>query len=98
MEALYVLSGLGIVALVAEILNFKKVLNILVVIGLLVAGWLLVRDWNEASAYFNNMIIITPQSKAIIVLMIAITIFWIWMATDYLQAEGTETDRTSLII
>jgi NADH-quinone oxidoreductase subunit N len=98
MEALYVISGLGITSLVAEVFNFKKWLNALVIVGLLAACWLLIIDWNEAAAYFNNMIIITAQTRAVILLMLIITIFWIWMSIDYLAVEETKTDRTSLIL
>src|SRR5689334_1396812 len=98
MEPLYVISGLGIVSLVAEVFDFKKFLNVLVALGLLAASWFLIRDWNEAAAFFNNMIILTSQSRAIILLMIIITLLWIWMSLDYLEADETKTDRTSLIL
>ena len=98
MNALYVISGLGILSLVAEVANFKRLLNALVLIGLAVAVFLLVQDWDVSASYFSNMIVISQQTRAIILLMIIVAALWIWMSTDYLNPEETKTDRTSLIL
>ena len=98
MNALYVISGLGILSLVAEIVNLKRLLNGLVLLGLAAAAFLLVIDWNVSASYFNNMVIISQQTRGFILLMVAVTALWIWMSMDYLNAEETKTDRTSLIL
>jgi NADH-quinone oxidoreductase subunit N len=98
MNALYVISGLGILSLVAEVANFKRWLNALVLIGLAAAAYLLVQDLGSSASFFNNMIILSRPTKLIILLMVVVSAFWIWMSTDYLNPEETQTDRTSLIL
>jgi len=98
MNAIYVISGLGILALVAEVFSFQRLLNALVLIGLVAAAFLLVKDGETSTAYFNNMIILSEAARGAILLMIIITALWVWMSTDYLAPEETKTDRTSLIL
>jgi NADH-quinone oxidoreductase subunit N len=98
MNALYVISGLGILSLIAEVFNFKRLLNALVLVGLGTAAYLLIQDVDAAGSYFNNMIILSRPIKLIILLMVVVAGFWIWMSTDYLNPEETQTDRTSLIL
>jgi NADH-quinone oxidoreductase subunit N len=98
MNALYVISGLGILSLVSEVFNFRKVLNYLVLLGLVAAGGLLVLEWNISESYFNDMIILYPGNRAFILLMVAVTFFWILMSWDYLSQPENQTDRTSLAL
>jgi NADH-quinone oxidoreductase subunit N len=98
MNALYVISGLGILSLVAEIANLRRILNWVVLIGLGVAAFLLIQDWNVSASYFNNMVIISQQTRGFILLMVIVAALWIWMSLDYLNVEETKTDRTSLIL
>jgi NADH-quinone oxidoreductase subunit N len=98
MNALYVISGLGILSLVAEIANLKRLLNGVVLIGLAIAAFLLIKDWNVSASYFNNMVIISQQTRGFILLMVIVAALWIWMSLEYLNVEETKTDRTSLIL
>ena len=98
MNALYVISGLGILSLVAEIANLRRLLNGLVLLGLAVAAFLLIKDWNVSASYFNNMVIISQQTRGFILLMVIVAALWIWMSLEYLNHEETKTDRTSLIL
>jgi NADH-quinone oxidoreductase subunit N len=53
MNALVILSGLGILALFAEIFNFKRALFPLVLLGLIVTFLLNVFDWDTIRNPFN---------------------------------------------
>jgi NADH-quinone oxidoreductase subunit N len=98
MNALYVISGLGILSLIAEVFNFRRALNILVLIGLAAAAFLLIQDLEASASFFNNMIILSKPVKLTILLMVVVAAFWIWMSADYLNPDETQTDRTSLIL
>lgn len=98
MNALYVISGLGILSLVAEVFNLNKALYFLVLLGLATAAGLLIMDWNTADSYFNNMIIIYPANRMYLLLMVIVTFFWILMSGDYLNQTENQTDRTSLVL
>jgi NADH-quinone oxidoreductase subunit N len=98
MNALYVISGLGILTLVAEFANFRRLLTPLIFIGLLVAGWFVWIDWGTATTYFQEMLFFDQSSLAFAGLIIDVTLFWFWMASPWLQTESHQTDRMSLVL
>ena len=98
MNAIYTIAGLAILSLIAEVFNFRKALNYLVLLGLGTAAVLIILDWNNSASYYNNMIILYPENKPFILLMIVISILWIFMSWDYLSHEENQTDRTSLVL
>ena len=98
MNAIYIISGLGILSLVAEVFNFRKALNVLVLMGLLAAAAQLILDWNASNSYFNNMIILHAGNRPFILLMVMVTFFWILMAWQYLNQSESHTDRMALVM
>ena len=55
MKALIIVSLLGVVAMMAEVLRFKKILLPMVVLGLLGALATLTGEWNTGIRHFNDM-------------------------------------------
>jgi NADH-quinone oxidoreductase subunit N len=98
MNALYVISGLGIITLVAEFANFRRILPAIVMIGLVGAGALVLMDWGTSTAYFQDMLIFDQPALAFAGLIIDITIFWFWMASSWFHTDSHQTDRTSLVL
>lgn len=56
MNGLFIISGLGILAMLAEILKFRKAVLPLVLVGLAVAFAANLREWQTPITWFNNMI------------------------------------------
>ena len=57
MKALLLVSGLGFLGILSEILNFKKFIYKLSIVGLLAAIVVTFLEWdNPTPAYFNNMV------------------------------------------
>ena len=56
MNSVFVLSGLGILSLLAEIFNFRRALFPIVILGLIAAAVLFILDWNTAQSHYNNML------------------------------------------
>jgi NADH-quinone oxidoreductase subunit N len=98
MNALLVICGLGIAALVAEIINFKKWLTILVIIGLLAAIVTIFLDFGTSSMHFSEMLQFDNFSLAFSGLIVVATVFWFWLADDYFRLQPHVTDRTALIL
>ena len=98
MNAVFVLSGLGIVTLLAEIFNFRKALFPIVVLGLIVSAALLVMDWNLHLSYFSNMLHFDNYAIAFSIGITVIAVLWFLMSTDYFHDNTHVTDHFALIV
>jgi len=98
MNALLVICGLGIAALVAEIVNFRKWLTAVVVIGLLAAVATIFADFGTSTMHFSDMLQFDNFSLAFSGLIVVTTIFWFWMSNDYFRLQPHVTDRTALVL
>jgi NADH-quinone oxidoreductase subunit N len=58
MKGLLIISGLGIIAMLAEIFKFKKLLLPIVLLGIVAAYAFNFMEWNNGMSisYFDNMI------------------------------------------
>jgi NADH-quinone oxidoreductase subunit N len=98
MNALFVITGLGIFSLLAEFGNLKKWLTGFVVAGLAAAVVLAALDWNTAVPYFSHMLVFDNLALAFTALISILTIIWFWLSADYFTTGTHRTDRTSLIV
>ncbi|HEY9049834.1 MAG TPA: NADH-quinone oxidoreductase subunit N [Ohtaekwangia sp.] len=102
MNALFVITGLGIVSLLAEFGNLKRWLTAFVIIGMIAAVGLAVADWihhgDEATMYFSNMLVFDNLALAFTILIGLATIIWFWLSADYFATQTHRTDRTSLVV
>lgn len=99
MNALYIVCGLGLTALVAELFNVRKILSFLVIIGLAAGIGLTIPELGTSVAYFTRMVVFDNYASAFSILIMAVTILWFWMAQDYFNQDIAHyTDRASLIL
>jgi NADH-quinone oxidoreductase subunit N len=98
MNALYLICGLGIASLIAEIINFKKWLVVLAAIGVALAALVATTDWNTSSSYFNDMLHVDNISIAFSILICLAGALWFWMAHNYFHDETHITDQAALIL
>src|ERR1041384_3566590 len=100
MNSLFVIAGVGILALVAEIVNLKRWLTLVVIVGL--AGALAFLPWYtshaESAPVFNDMLLFDGPAVAFTWLIVIVTVFWLWMSAGYLREGQHQTDKTSLVI
>ena len=97
MNSLYVICGLGIAALIAEILNMRKRLTAFLIIGLAAAAILVVFDWGTNAAYFSNMVVFDKFSLAFIALISVVSVAWLWMCGEYFKDQH-QTDKSALVL
>jgi len=97
MNALFVICGIGVFALIAEIFNLKKWVTIISFVGLLAAIAVSIRDWSMISYYYNGMMHFDRFSIAFTTLVLVIAAFWFWMSGNYFENEAHRTDKIALL-
>jgi NADH-quinone oxidoreductase subunit N len=99
MNALYVICGLGVVSLVAEVVNLKKGLLFVMMAGIVGAAVLISRDWNTSQSYFSDMLLFDNKAIAFTILICCVSVLWLWMATPSLIEEKVHaTDQIALVL
>lgn len=98
MISVFILSGLGVFSLLAEIFNLRKWLFPVVILGLLLSAVLLALDWNEGTAYYSNMLIFDNYAVAFSIVLSLIAALWFLMSKDYFENTTNVTDHFSLIL
>jgi NADH-quinone oxidoreductase subunit N len=98
MKSIIALTGLGILSLLSEIFNFKKLLMPLVVIGLFACIGFAVYDWNTNIHYFNEMLVFDNPALGFTILICVVSLLWYWMSQSYFQAETHVTDHFAITL
>jgi NADH-quinone oxidoreductase subunit N len=100
MIALFIISLLGITALLAEILNFRKLLPAITLLGILAAMVAAIAEWNSPVSIpaFNNMLVFDHYALAFSVSLCLITFLWFIMAHHYHKTETAQADHYALIL
>jgi NADH-quinone oxidoreductase subunit N len=97
MNSLYVISGLGILALVAEIFSMRKWLTEVMMAGLVIAAGLVIMDWGTNAKLFSDMIVFDNFAFAFTALISIVAVLWFWMNGDYFK-DSHQTDKTALVL
>src|SRR4051812_48923806 len=100
MKGLFIISGLGILVMMAEIFKVKKGLLPLVLLGVLGAYVANFMEWNNnmSITLFNNMIVFDKVAIAFSGVILATAFFWFIMANDYFENETNVVDHFALVL
>lgn len=100
MKGFFIISGLGILAMLAEIFKFKKLLYPIVLIGILAAYVANFMEFNNNMSIevFNNMIHFDNMAVAFSGVIIITAFFWFILANDYFSAENSVADHFALVL
>lgn len=100
MKGLLIISGLGILAMLAEIFKFKKLVFPLVLLGVLGAYVGNFMEWNNPLVItaFDNMIAFDKVALAFSGVILATAFFWFIMANDYFENNSNMIDHISLVL
>jgi NADH-quinone oxidoreductase subunit N len=90
MNTLIAITGLGVLCLLFEILNFRKAIIPITIIGLLVVLGLTVSELNYTASYYNNMIVVSKFSSSFSALFIVLTIFLVALSHDFYENHQTK--------
>lgn len=100
MKGLFIISGLGILAMLAEVFKFKRLLYPVVLVGILAAYVANFMEFNNnmSIAAFNNMIRFDNVALAFSGVIIITAFFWFILANDYFSWESSVADHFSLVL
>ena len=98
MKSLLLLSGLGVLSLLAEIFNFKKWLFPAVIVGLVATIGVAVKDWNTTIHYYSDMMVFDNFAICFTVLICCIALLWFFMSQSYFTEETNVTDHFALVL
>lgn len=98
MNSVFILSGLGIFSLLAEVFNIRRWIFPVVILGLITSAMLLALDWNEATAYYSNMLTFDNYAVAFSILLSLTAVLWFLMSKDYFENTNNVTDHFALIL
>jgi len=90
MNTLIAITGLGVLCLLFEILNFRKAIVPITIIGLLAVLALTVSEFNSPMSYYNNMIVVSKYSTSFSSLFIVLTIFLVALSHDFYEDHPTK--------
>lgn len=100
MKGFLVISALGILAMLAEVLKFRKLLLPIIVIGILAAYALNFMEWSHpfSISYFENMIKFDQVALAFSGVILVTTFFWFLLANSNYENETTMVDHYALVL
>ena len=90
MNTLIYISGLGILSLIAEIFNARKIIVPITIIGLLVILGFNISTYNHLGTYYNNMMVVDKFSVAFSSLFILITVFLVALSHEFYKEQATK--------
>jgi len=97
MKELLLLSSLGVFALIAEMLNIRKLIYPLVIIGLLLNIGLCVNDFGQNELVYG-MLKLDRIALTFTILFSFIAILWFTFARDYFIDETNLSDHFALVL
>lgn len=103
MKAIIILSGLGVLALLAELFRFRKLLFPLVLLGLAgAAATAMSYGWFDDGKYWNDLYGGMIRFDGFAVLMSSVIIItallWFMMSQSYFKEESSKTDHYALVL
>lgn len=100
MKGLLIISGLGILAMLAEIFKFKKLLLPIVLLGIALAFITNYMEWKNGMSipYFDNMIGFDRPAIAFSGIIILTAFFWFILANDYFEGDSNLVDHFALVL
>jgi NADH-quinone oxidoreductase subunit N len=83
MNTLIAITGLGVLCLLFEIFNLRKIIVPMTVIGLVAILGLTAYEFDINQSYYNNMVVVNHFSMAFSALFIVLTIFLVALSGDF---------------
>ena len=101
MKGLLIISGLGILAMLAEIFKLKKGLLWIILIGIVAAYLADLMEWRAGGmsiSYFDNMIGFDKPAIAFSGIILVTAFFWFILANNYFEEDSNLVDHFALVL
>ncbi len=97
MKELLLISGLGVLALAAGLLNLRKIFMPVVILGLLGNIGFCISDWGSNETIYN-MLLMDNYALAFNIVFSIITIIWFISSADYFTDDNNFSDHFALVL
>jgi NADH-quinone oxidoreductase subunit N len=100
MKGFLIITGLGLLSMLAEILRVKRFLLPVVLIGVVAAYLFNLMEWQNplSISYFDNMIGFDKPAIAFSGIILATAFFWFILAKDYFEEGSSIADHFTLVL
>ncbi|HCW05973.1 MAG TPA: NADH-quinone oxidoreductase subunit N [Cytophagales bacterium] len=98
MNAFFVICGLGVFSLLAEVFNLKKWTTLVSIVGLAVASYLVYMQWAATSYHYHGMVYFDHFALAFSALIFVTAIFWFLMSRSYFADPEHRSDKSALVL
>ncbi len=98
MNAIYILSGLGIFSLLAEVLNGRRFVFPVVMFGLIASAIVVVFDWNHDAEFYSKMLTFDNYAVAFTIVLSLTTAMWFLMSKRFFENHENVADHFALIL
>ena len=98
MKTIAIITGLGLLILIAEIIGFKKHLRLPILLGIAAAFVMNMLEWDHARLVFHSMASVDHYSVAFSAVLLGVTFLWFLFSTDYFRENTSRTDHYALIV
>jgi len=90
MNTLIAITGLGVLCLLFEILNFRKAIVPITILGLIAILGINYSEYNSPESFYNNMIEVSTFSTSFSALFIVLMIFLVALSHDFYEDHPTK--------
>ena len=97
MLQIFILAGLGVLAMTSEIFNFRKAMPYLAIVGVMASIAMSVIHWGESKTWFNHMMVDDNYGQAFIMVSSLILLLWMMAFRGIFNKESTIADYLALV-
>ncbi|MFM8950643.1 MAG: proton-conducting transporter membrane subunit, partial [Bacteroidota bacterium] len=97
MNILIAITAVGVLAMLSEILNFRRFLYPISLLVMLVALALTGMEWSHGVRYFNDMLYMDNYAVVFTGIMVLTTLLWFMMNEKFLNGNPRQADFTAII-
>lgn len=98
MNALILISLLGVFAMMADVLHLRRLVLPVTVAGLIAAIVLNVMQWNDTGTWFNQMLVFDHYGIAFSISITVIALLWILIRPSYFGNDAVRPELPSLLL
>lgn len=96
MLQILILSGLGVLAMISEVLNFKKVMPYITIVGLIGTIVSLVMQWGVNNSWFGHMMVDDNFSQSFMLITSVVTLLWLLLFKNAYSDENVVSEYLSI--
>lgn len=98
MNALIIISLLGVFAMMADVLNLRKLVLPVTLLGLGAAIGMNIVQWSNTGTWFSEMLIFDHYGIAFSIAITFIALLWLLIRPEYFSAEAKRPELPSLFL